>query len=381
MTNQTMDNAQRRLFDTTELAGMTLKNRFWKGAVYERLATAEGYVTPELVELYTEVIEGGVGAILTGYTRVVEDDFPNPYMTAIYSDDHIAGYLPITRTAHEHECPIVMQLVYGGARTTVPANGRRIWGPSAVANPRSGITPTEMTRADIAELIEAFASAANRAKAAGFDGVQIHAAHGYMLSSWLSPHYNLRADEYGGSIENRSRIVVDILFAIKQRCGAEYPVLVKFNSQDHMTDGLTEDDSIAFVQILERAGIDAVEISGGNECDPEVAAADLGPSRKRIARHPERSSYFANYARKLHKATNVPVILTGGNRYPYVMEELLQEGAADYFGLARPLNSEPDLVRIWESDPEHEPKCVACNKCFTTVGHRCILNPGTEPLK
>lgn len=368
------------LWDATTIGTMHLANRFWRGALYERWATDEGFMTPQLLQVYKELIDGGVGTILTGYTRVMADDFPNPNMTAIYSDQHIASYLPLTSYAKEHGCALVMQLVYGGARTNVPVEGRKVWGPSAVANQRTGVVPQEMTEQDIAQLIEAFAAAAARAKAAGFDGVQIHAAHGYMLSTWLCPHYNLRQDKYGGSIANRGRIILEILAAIKNRCGETYPAFIKFNCQDYMADGLTEEDSIALVKMLEEAGIDGVEISGGNECDPAVAAADLGPSRKKLARHPERSSYFAAYARKLSRETSVPIILTGGNRFLSVLEGLLEEGAAQYFGLARPLNSEPDLIATWKKDPDHEPACVACNKCFTTVGHRCILNPGTELL-
>ena len=368
------------LWDETTFAGLTLKNRLWKGAIYERLATPEGFATPELTDLYKEYIDGGVGAILTGYTRIVEDDIPNPDMNAIYSDDHIAGYLPLTSYAHQGGCPIFMQLVYGGARTNVPTEGRRIWGPSAVANQRTNVVPTAMTQRDIDELISAFAQGALRAKKAGFDGVQIHAAHGYMLSTWLCPHYNQRTDEYGGSLPNRARIILQILAAIKDACGQDYPVLIKFNCTDHMQDGLTEEDSLQLIQLLEAAGIDGAEISGGNECDPAVAAADLGPSRKKLAHHPERSSYFGEYARKLSQQVSLPIILTGGNRFTSVMNNLLQEGAATYFGLARSLNSEPNLPAIWKTDPDHEPPCIACNKCFTTVGRRCILREGTQLL-
>lgn len=368
------------LWDSTTLGPITLKNRFWRGAFHERLATPEGYMTPELLDLYQEIINGGVGCILTSYTRVMADDFPNFNMLGMFTDDHIPGYLPLTQRAHEAHVAIIMQLTYGGARTVNGEPDHRIWGPSAIENPRTHVTPSAMTKADIGELVDSFAAAAFRAKQAGFDGVQVHGAHGYLLSTWLSPYFNRRDDEYGGSIENRTRIFVEIHQAIQKKCGPDYPVLVKFNCTDYAHGGLTEEDSICFCQILEHAGYAAMEISGGNECFPEVAAADLGPSRKKLAKHPERTSYFANYAQKLSHAIDAPIILIGGNRVPAIMEDILGKGYADYFGIVRPLNAQPDLIHLWEHDESAEPKCVACNKCFKTVGHRCILRPGTQLL-
>lgn len=362
-----------RLWDETDIKSMHLKNRFWRGAIYQDLPTLDGHMTEEYAAIYERVAQGGVSTILTGYARVLENDQPNPRLLGIYDDGFIDEYRAFTDRIHAHDCNIILQIVYGGARTTVPADDRIIWGASAVENERSRITPTPMTHDDIETLITAFADAGARAQASGFDGVQIHAAHGYMFSSFLSPHYNRRTDEYGGSIENRGRIIEETLIAVRERVGENFPIFIKFNSQDCMADGLTEEDSIALIRHLERHGLDGAEISGGNECFPAVAAAGLGPSRTGLARHKERDSYFAGYARKLAAQTSLPLILTGGNRHFDVMQKLLEEGAADYFGLARPLLSEPDLIRRWRVDESYEPRCLACNKCFTTPGHRCIL--------
>lgn len=370
----------RSLWDETSIGTLKCKNRFLKGAFHERAATIDGYVTPELLKYYEEEAKGGVGTIILGYARVMGHDFPNYQMMAAYDDSYIPGLRKLAEVIHANGASVIMQIAYGGSRTSVTDDGRLIWGPSDVPNQRTGITPTPMTKEDIAVLVDVFAQAALRGKKAGMDAVMIHSAHGYLLSEWMCPHYNKRTDEYGGSVENRARIVVEIIRAIRELCGQDYPVLLKYNSQDYMEDGFTEDESLEYARILEAAGIDALEISGGNETNPDVAAADLGPSRKKLARHPERTTYFADYARKLRKEVSVPIILTGGNRWYGVMDGVLQEGAADYFGLARPLNSEPDLINKWREDESLEARCVACNKCFVTVNHECILNPTTKLL-
>ena len=361
------------LWDETAIKGMRCKNRFWRAALYQPLATEAGHLTDEYLEVFEQAARGGVGVILTGYARVIREDQPNPRLLGFYDDSFLDEYRTLTERVHRQDCRIVAQLVYGGARTTVPEDGRVIWGASAVENERSHVTPTPLARSDIRTLEQRFAEAAERAKRAGFDGVQLHAAHGYLFSSFLAPHYNRRTDEYGGSLENRARIIRESLAAMRERVSDDFPLFIKFDSSDCFEGGLTEDESIRMIALLEADGLDGAEISGGNECYPSVAAAGLGPSRKGLVGHKERDSYFAAYARKLSRATSLPLILTGGNRHFDVMNALLEEGAADYFGLARPLLSEPDLINRWRADESYEPRCLACNKCFTTPGHRCIL--------
>jgi 2,4-dienoyl-CoA reductase-like NADH-dependent reductase (Old Yellow Enzyme family) len=364
------------LFDKTEMNGMKLKNRFWKSASWEALATDEGHMTDELFKVYEELAKGGVGTILTGYAYVTEDEKPNPKMMGIYSDAFIEEYKTLTSMAHDNDSNIVMQIVYGGSMSTMEPLSERILGASAIQNDRTGITPIEMTKEDILNLTQSYADAAERVKKSNFDGVELHAAHGYLLSQFLCPYYNKRTDEYGGSIENRARFIIEIVQAIRKKVGENYPVLIKLNSEDFMEDGLglTSEESIQVAVMLEKAGISAIEVSGGNESSQKVLDGNKGPARTKVAVSEKNESYFAEHAKKLANTVNVPVILTGGNRHLEVMENILENSKIAYFALGRPLICQPDLINIWRQGNRSKPKCISCNKCYTSYGKRCIFS-------
>lgn len=364
----------RLLFDKSSIKKMQLKNRFFRAAVWEELATEDGHMTAELWKVYEELAQGGVGTILTGYAYVTEDEHPNPRMMGIYNDSFIPEYKQLTQMAHDNGANIIMQIVYGGSMTRLDPPSAHIWGPSAVKNELSGITPIEMTKEDIQALTTAFADAARRVKEAGFDGVELHAAHGYLLSQFLCPHFNVRTDEYGGCIENRVRIIAEILDAVRHEVGVDFPVLMKINSEDFMEDGLTSEESIAAVKLLASKGIDAVEVSGGNPSDPNVTKNNWASSRTKIVVSKERESYFREHAEKLAASVSIPVILTGGNRHYDVMDEILNTTQISYFALARPLICEPNLIKVWKSGNLKKPKCVSCNQCFLQHGRHCIFD-------
>jgi len=364
----------KNLFDKSNINGMTLKNRFFRSSVGEDLADENGHITDELFHVYEELAQGGVGTIFTGFTRIEKDEVPSPGMTAIYDDSFISEYKKLTDMVHEYNSNIVMQIVYGGSQTRSAHLSSKIWGPSAVKNESSGIIPTEMTKADIDYLIKSHAKAAVRAKKSGFDGVEIHAAHGYLLSQFLCPHFNNRTDEYGGNIENRARIILEIYNEIRKEVGANFPVFIKINSEDFMEDGLTSEESIIVCKMLAEAKIDAIEVSGGNLSSPSVLSNNLGCIRTKIAASKEKESYFREHAARLANEVSVPIILTGGNRHIEVIEDILQNTNISYFGLARPLMCEPNLINIWADENKKAPKCVSCNKCFGNPGKRCIFN-------
>jgi 2,4-dienoyl-CoA reductase-like NADH-dependent reductase (Old Yellow Enzyme family) len=364
----------RKLFEETKIKGMTLKNRFIKAAVWEALATEDGHMTPALYDIYEDLAKGGIGTILTGYTYVHRDEQPNPNMMAIYDDSFIEDYKVLTQKVHQHGANIVLQLVYGGSQSYLNPPSQNIWGPSPVVNGLTGITPKEMTLEDIRDLIDLFVQAALRAKAAGFDGVQLHAAHGYLLSQFLCPHYNRRRDTYGGALVKRARILVELVKAVRQAVGEDYPILMKINSQDYMEDGLTSEESIEVTKMLEAAGLDAIEISGGNESTPHVLENNLGPARGKVNQSKDNESYFKGHGKTLAAAISIPVILTGGNRHIDVMEGLLETTEIAYFALGRPMIAEPDLIVTWSKDMTKSPKCLSCNGCYHTPGKRCVLN-------
>lgn len=364
----------KNLFEKSKINGMKLKNHFFRAAVYEAMATNDGHLTEELIYVYRNLAKGGVGTIITGYAYVDKYEQPNPNMMGIYDDTFILEYKRLTDLIHSYNSNIIMQIVYGGSMTRKDMPSTRIWGPSAVKNEASGIIPIEMTKENIKELVQMFADAALRAKKSGFDGVEIHAAHGYLLSQFLCPKYNTRTDEYGGSIENRARIILEVYEAVRKNVGSDYPVMIKMNSSDFMENGLTSEDSIKVGQMLDKAGIDAIEVSGGNESSVSVLKNNLGPKRAKVAISKENESYFREYAMKLSNEISAPVILTGGNRHLDVIQQIADSSNISYFALGRPLICEPDLIDKWNLNKNLKPRCVSCNQCYKTYGVGCMLN-------
>ena len=309
------------------------------------------------------------------YFFVTEDEQPNPRMMGIYNDSFIKEYKEFTNKIHDLGANIIMQIVYGGFMTTFNVGERTIWGPSTMQNEVTGTWAKEITKEEIKYLVNAYANAARRVKESGFDVVEIHGGHGYLLSQFLSPYYNKREDEYGGSIENRGRIIFEIYEAMREAIGKEFPILIKLNSADYIKEsGLTVEDSLYVAKKLADLGIDAIEVTGGNESIQEVLDNNMGAARTKIIASKDRESYFKDYASKLAAMIDIPVILIGGNRHLDVMEDLLNNNNIEYFTLSRPLTAEPDLINKWANGENKRPKCVSCNKCYHTTGKRCILN-------
>lgn len=359
-----------KIFEKTKIGNLTLKNRLWRSATWLGLASEDGHLTPELSERYRELADGGVGTIITGLTSVMNEEQPYPKMLNFHSDDFIEEYKKFTEMIHSYGANIIMQMAYGGSTTSISSENRIIWGPSAVKNPSSGIIPVEMTLDNIKEFVKAMGEAAQRAKKAGFDGVQIHAAHGYLLTQFLSPYFNRRTDEYGGSIENRARIIYEVLDSMKKHAGDDYPIFIKMHCDDEWGDkGLSEKDSLIVAKKLEKKGITAIEFSGGN-IDPN---SGNGASKGKLF-DIEKQSYFKEQTSRIASELNIPVILVGGHRNIKTMEEILSKSKVSYFALSRPLHSEADLPKKWEQNPEHKTRCVSCNNCWTESGNVCILD-------
>jgi len=362
------------LFDTTTIKGMQLKNRFIRSATWRGLADSTGHITPELSAIYEALAKGGVGTIITGYAFIDEQEKPNPGMISACSDAMIPDFKSLTTLVHQHDTNIVLQLAYGGSMTDLRPFSPRIFGPSAIENELTHITPIEMTKADIDTLIDLFSQAARRAKEGGFDAVEIHAAHGYLLSQFLSPFCNKRTDAYGGCISNRTRIIIEVIQAMRKVVGPDFPIWVKINAEDFSDPGLTSTESIVAALLLEEAGVDLIDVSGGNACSKAVLKKGLGPSRPNVKKSIDNESYFKDTAAVLATLTHVPIILTGGNRHLSKMTDILNTSDIDYFALSRPLIREPDLIQKFAQKQSEEPLCISCNKCFTTPGKHCIFN-------
>jgi 2,4-dienoyl-CoA reductase-like NADH-dependent reductase (Old Yellow Enzyme family) len=364
------------LFDKIEISGIKLKNRFQRAATWENMADHAGHLTDELIKVYKDLSKGGVGLIITGYAKVMKEEQPNPGMIGIYDDSFIEEYQKLTEMVHKNGCKIVLQIAYGGSNTNYKVKEREIWGPSAVAHKVYGVVPQEMTKENIKTLTNAYADAVKRAKLSGFDGVEYHASHGYLLSQFLTPYYNRRTDEYGGSLGNRARIIFEIYEQSRERVGGHYPLIIKLHCSDFMEQGFEFKESKVVCEKLAEKGIDAIEISGGNF----FSSSEVSPVRKNI-KSPSEESYFREYAAEIAKNVDVPIILVGGNKSFEVMADILSNSEIEYFSLSRPLLSEPDLINKWKIDTRTKARCMSCNKCWDDNGNICIIDRNKKKQK
>jgi len=356
------------LFEPIELNGIKISNRLVRSATNDRLADLSGKVNDSMIDVYEALAEGGVGLIITGHAYVTWNGKASPEMIGIHEDDMIPDLKRLVQAVHKYDSKIMLQINHAGRQTSTATIGETPVAPSAVYNPLTEETPRELTAEEIEALIDVYVAATRRAISAGFDAVQIHCAHGYLGSQFISPYTNKRADQWGGSLENRMRFPLEIYRRIRKLAGESYPVMIKLNSEDFLDGGLALDDSAQIAKILSREGIDAIEISG--------SMAEAGPymARKDISEETDEA-YFLPNAREFKKVIDVPLILVGGMRSPGLMEQLLTDGEAEMISMSRPFIREPDLVNRWKKGARRKADCISCNGCFKYRDEpvRCIL--------
>lgn len=346
-----------KLFEVTVINGMQLPNRFVRSATWEGMAEDDGSVTPALVDCMRQLAEGQVGLIISSHAYINPEGQATPKQIGVYKDSLINGLRQITQAVQGQGGKIVLQMSHSGCMANPKLTGQMPLAPSNV----EGIFKSpikEMTTGDIQGLIEAFGLAAQRAKKAGFDGVQIHAAHGYLMNQFLSPLLNKRTDAYGGSVENRYQILREALKKVRSTVGSGFPVLIKLNSQDFMEGGLTLEDSLKIGRLLQEDGIDAIELSGGT-----LLSGQLMPSRVGITKE-EKEAYFLEAAKLFKKTIKVPLILVGGIRSLHVAERIIEQGWADYISMSRSFIREPGLIKRWKSGDLRKASCISDNQCF-----------------
>lgn len=336
----------KQIFEPVKLNHMELKNRLVRSATWEGIANLDGSVTEEAYEIYEELAKGGVGAIITGFTSVSLHDYYFGGMMRLCDDALIPQYRKLTEIIHAEGIPAITQLALGGYYRETDGRYLRV-------------EPDNMTTDEIRFVIRQFTEAAIRAEKAGFDGVQIHAAHFFFLSRFISPAVNHRSDEYGGSTENRARILLEIMDGIRKAAPGLH-VTIKINCSDFTYGGLTEDECLSICRMLDEAGIDSIEISGN------------GTSVGGIKAH-VNEGYFVPAAAKTAEAVNCPVIVVGGFRSADVMENVLNNTEIALISLSRPLLREPDLPCKMKSDPTVISKCVSCNACYSSQAHKCVF--------
>ncbi len=375
------------LFTPYRLKGLVIKNRIVKSATLENMATPEGLPTDETQQFYVRLARGGAGLIITGYAYVNETGRPYPLQSGIHHDKVISGWRRITDAVHEAGSMIAMQIVHGG-RQIKPSTPRRrrSLAPSAFPDFVYFTLPRSMTEPEILQTIRDFGDAAARVKEAGFDAVQIHGAHGYLVSGFLSPLTNRRHDGWGGDFERRFRFLAEVYKAVRKTVGPDFPVLYKLNMKDFVPFGTTPRESFPATRRLAELGLDAIEISGGinetvlgimrGDSCADILARDRNTVMKlyftavmNLEKHlmPFREAYFLSYAERLKPTLDIPLILVGGIRSPEMAEKIIASGSADFVSMARPLIREPGLPNRWMKGDLRPAQCVSCNRCVGEI--------------
>jgi 2,4-dienoyl-CoA reductase-like NADH-dependent reductase (Old Yellow Enzyme family) len=358
-----------RLFESTAIKQMAVANRFVRSATWEGMAGEDGSCTPTLTQLMVQLAEGGVGLIISSHSYVSREGQAGPWQLGIYSDKLVAGFAEMTKAVQNASGKIVMQLAHAGVQANSSLTGKPPKGPSAFEKVPAS---QEMNHGEIQRVVEAFGDAALRAQTAGFDGVQIHAAHGFLLSQFLSPFFNKRRDLYGGSIENRARLVLDVFQSVRIKVGDQFPVMIKLNSEDFLEGGLSLEEMVQVAAMLETAGIDAIELSGGTGY-----SGNCTPVRQGKFASEDEEAYHLDGARKCKEKIGVPLMLVGGIRSYGVAEKLVSEGLTDYISLSRPLIREPHLIDRWKSGDTRKAMCQSDNLCFNPIvqgeGIYCVV--------
>lgn len=347
----------RKIFDQTQINGMRLRNRLVRSATWEGMCEEDGRPTKKLARLYNELALGGVGLIITGYTFVRPEGKQLPGKMGIHTDAFAGDMKALVNQTHDGGGSICIQLVHAGGQTDSKNAGRKPLAPSAVSLPQFPEIPEAMTIDEIHSVIKAFGDCAGRAKEYGFDAIQLHGAHGYLINQFLSPLTNIRTDEFGGTIENRCRFLMDVYRTIRKTVGPNYPVMIKLNGSDNLEGGLTTEDAIYAAKALDREGIDAIEVSGGTP-----ASGDMSPVRLDINK-PSDEAYNLSACKRIKAAVKSPVMVVGGFRSFEVVERVILEDA-DYVSMSRPFIREPDLANRWQAGDRSPAHCISCNSCF-----------------
>jgi 2,4-dienoyl-CoA reductase-like NADH-dependent reductase (Old Yellow Enzyme family) len=351
------------LFEPVTVGNLEIKNRFLRSATYYALSDMDGFIGQESIDLIRRLAENEVGLIVTGYAYVLKSGQSFPDMNGIQDDDHIPGFQKMTQAVHDVDGRIVMQIVHCGSdsETTAKTGGDYMAVSLVDKMPDYGRKPRIMNDEDINRIIAAFGRAARRVQKAGFDGVQIHGAHGYLVSQFLSPLSNQRQDKWGGSLENRMRFVIEVVRSIKNQVDDNFPVMIKLGCKDYLKsgDGFSIEEGAAVAKALEHEGICLIEISHCNQ--------DMSCRKKNLLgiTSEEKEACFLPEARIVRKETSLPLSIVGGMRSPGVMEDIIGSDASDMISICRPLIREPGLIKRWKEGDRSPADCISCGKCFS----------------
>jgi 2,4-dienoyl-CoA reductase-like NADH-dependent reductase (Old Yellow Enzyme family) len=392
------------VFIPTRIGQLEIKNRLVRSATYENAATREGEVSDFLVDLYCTLAKGGMGLIITSVASVYPKARQMHLGMRADSDSLIPSLKKIPRVIRESvpDCKVMLQLGHPGRQVINREDAPKLLSvlpkafltyiqrhpelmvpskeaphvveptaPSAIYDATFGRTPRALTVAEIEEIIESFTEGVRRAQEAGFDGVQLHAAHGYLLSSFLSPRTNQREDQYGGSTENRIRIIKDIYQHARKKVNESFPILIKINTTDFLPAGMDIDEMVRVGRALLEIGFSAIEASGGMWEAVTRKQEELGwppvilPEARTGIKTLDQEGYFLPGAKALKEKTNATIILVGGLRSFSKIEEMLTSKVADFVSISRPLIRQPNLPSLWRSgEGPDKAECISCNACL-----------------
>jgi 2,4-dienoyl-CoA reductase-like NADH-dependent reductase (Old Yellow Enzyme family) len=352
------------LFEPYGIAGLELRNRFVRSATWDGTADNSGNVTDASVALYRELGKGGVGLIISGYAFVSPLGQAVHGQYGIYTDDMISGLHRLVGVAHQGGAKIVLQIVHAG----INSNYLHYMGITALAVSSLrgiGIPHREMTDEEIQGIVSDFVSAAVRGKEAGFDAIQLHASHGYLMSQFLSPLFNLRTDRWGGSMENRRRFHIEVIRSIRHAIGADFPLMIKFGVQDDYDRGLSLKEGLETAKQMVETGIDAVEVSAG-----------IGMILRVLRKSDPEQVYFRDRAAAVKRVVTVPIMLVGGIRRLETAISIVDSGDADLISMCRPFIMEPNLVNRWRGGNKEPARCISCNECLSMLAEGITLKCG-----
>ena len=382
------------LFNESNISGITVKNRIIRSATHDGLADENGAPNDKLISKYENLARNEIGCIITGYAAVSRNGVsPYPAMMKIYDDGVINKYKELTDAVHKYNTPVILQIAHCGRQTSSKAIGMQKVAPSSVLHTFYPDKAKELAENEINEIINDFINAAVRAEKAGFDGVQLHGGHGYLLHDFMSPYGNRRKDKWGGSLENRCRIVELIIKGIKEK--TSLPVWIKLSAEDNRKGGMNIESSVEICKRLEASGCDAIEVSCGTVEDgmntmrsrllpmdavfryrepcasfPEILKKISLPAANLINPLIKQPAPLENFnvenAGLIKKSVSIPVIVVGGIHKADDMEKILDDGKADFISMCRPFICEPDLVKKLMNG-QTESKCIMCNYCGLVI--------------
>jgi len=351
------------LFSPQKIGNVEIKNRIVRSATFEHRAEKYGYVGQKIIEFYDELARGGTGLIITGFTGIDPSATVSPYQLRLDNDSYISGHKKLVNIVHDQpSVKLAIQIVHSGRQGDHPKFPSVA--PSPIPEKTTGLTPKELSIEEIYEFIKKFKDTAIRAYECGYDMVQLHAAHGYLLSNFVSPYTNKRRDEFGGSIENMAKILVEIFYRIRDELGKKFPITVKLQTQDSVPGGLTLDVSSKIAEILADTGYDAIEPSGGIY-ESQLTNKNSYPCKISSS---EDENYFLPTAKVIKPLIRKSkLILVGGIKNPLSAEKILNDNHADFISMCRPLICEPNLPNRWKNGDISPAKCKSCNSCLINM--------------